>query len=97
LYAGTMEDGLWRSTDNGQTWTVANGLGQGNIRSLTTATDGERVIVYVGISSGALTMSATNSPDAAQAGTGITLLGSGVFRLSARLFGQHIYLPFVAR
>lgn len=96
LYAATMEDGLWRTTNNGQTWSVANGLRQGNIRSLATATDGERAIVYVGISSGAITGSASNGLKS-QAGSDTTLLGSGVFRLSTRLLGQHVYLPFVAR
>ncbi len=97
LYAGTMSDGLWRTTDNGQTWTVANGLAQGNVCSLATTTDGERAIVYVGVSSGALTGSASNALKAAEAGSDTVLLGSGVFRLSTRLLGQHIYLPFVAK
>lgn len=97
LYAGTMSDGLWRTTDNGQTWSVANGLGRGNVRSLATATDGERVIVYVGVSSGALTGSASNGLNVVQTDSDITLLGSGVFRFSTRLLGQHIYLPLVAR
>lgn len=97
LYAGTMSDGLWRTTDNGQTWTVANGLAQGNVRSLATATDGERVIVYVGISCGALTGSASNGLNVVRADSETTLLGSGVFRLSTRLLGQRVYLPFVAR
>ena len=39
LYAGMLEDGLWRSLDGGQTWAVANGLAQGNIRSLATTND----------------------------------------------------------
>jgi photosystem II stability/assembly factor-like uncharacterized protein len=97
LYAGTMSDGLWRTTDNGRTWTVANGLARGNVRSLATATDGERAIVYVGVSSGALSGSASSGFNVAPADSETTLLGSGVFRLSIRLLGQHVYLPFIAR
>lgn len=97
LYAGTMSDGLWRTTDNGQTWTVANRLARGNVRSLATATDGERVMVYVGVSSGALIGSGSDGLDITRAGSDTTLIGSGVLRLSSRLLSQHVYLPFVIR
>jgi photosystem II stability/assembly factor-like uncharacterized protein len=95
LYAGTMSDGLWRTTDNGRTWSVASGLSQGNVRSLVTATDGERAIVYVGISNGALTDSASYGINEDRVTSDTTLLGSGVFRLSTSLLHQRVYLPFI--
>jgi photosystem II stability/assembly factor-like uncharacterized protein len=92
LYAGS--GGLWRSIDNGQTWEVAAGLSQGDIESLVTTTDGERVIVYVGITSGAIHKSGMT---AASAGADLTLLGSGVYRLTALLPTQWVYLPLVVK
>jgi photosystem II stability/assembly factor-like uncharacterized protein len=94
LYCGGCGDGLWRSADNGQSWEVAGGMSQGNIESLVTTTDGERVIVYVGIAGGALTQPGALSP---QAGDAAILLGSGVFRLTTVLPSERIYLPLIFR
>ncbi len=96
LYAGTLEDGLWRSLDGGQTWAVANGLAQGNIRSLATTSDGERAVVYVGVSSGAVTP-AMRRADTVAAVQVNTLLGSGIFRLSLRALNRQVYLPLLRR
>ncbi len=94
LYTGGLDSGLWRSTDDGQTWKVAEGMSVGTIRSLATSSDGERVIVYVGISGGAIRGSGFT---AASAGADLTLLGSGVYRLTALLPTDRVYLPLVIR
>ncbi len=96
LYAGMLEDGLWRSLDGGQTWAVANGLAQGNTRSLATTNDGERAVVYVGVPSGAVTPT-TLRADTVAAVPVNTLLGSGLFRLSMRALNRQVYLPLLRR
>jgi photosystem II stability/assembly factor-like uncharacterized protein len=93
LYAGSM-GGLWRSADNGQTWEVAAGMSEGNIESLATTTDGERGIVYVGITGGAIGGSGVT---AASVGDDLTLLGSGVYHLTALLPTERVYLPLVVK
>ena len=52
LYAGTFGNGVWFSKDRGQTWNVAAGMSQGDVRGLATATDGERIMVYAGTGTG---------------------------------------------
>lgn len=52
LYAGIFGNGLWFSKDHGQTWNVAAGMSQGDVRGLATATDGERIMVYAGTGTG---------------------------------------------
>jgi photosystem II stability/assembly factor-like uncharacterized protein len=94
LYFGGVDTGLWRSMNNGQTWEVAAGMSQGTVLSLATTTDGDRVIVYVGISGGAVTESGLTGP---AAGEGTTLLGSGVFRLTTVLPPPPLFLPLVAK
>lgn len=94
LYTGGLDSGLWRSADDGQTWEVAKGMSVGTIQSLATTTDGERVTVYVGISGGAI---GGSDFSAASAGTDLTLLGSGVYRLTTLLLTKRVYLPLVVR
>ena len=95
LYAGGLDSGLWRSRDNGQTWEIAAGMSQGTIRAIATATDGERVFVYAGISAGAVSEPGLLNQGETQAGVNTRLLGSGVFRLTT-LPGQWVYLPLVS-
>lgn len=95
LYFGGVDSGLWRSTDNGESWQVAAGMSQGTVWSLASSTiDDGRVIVYVGISGGAI-----GSSDFTTASTGndLTLLGSGVYRLTTLLPTERVYLPLVVR
>ncbi len=92
LYCGTFGNGVWFSNDRGQTWNVAAGMSQGDVRGLATATDGERVIVYIGISGSVVTLPGLLNQESV---SGTTLLGSGVFRLTT-LPGQRVYLPLVS-
>jgi hypothetical protein len=69
-------------------------MSEGDIESLVTTTDGERVIVYVGITSGAIHKPGVTT---ASAGTDLTLLGSGVYRLTALLPTEWVYLPLALK
>jgi photosystem II stability/assembly factor-like uncharacterized protein len=94
LYAGTMTDGLQRSTDSGQTWTRAAGMpGNANVPSLAAGTDGERVVVYVGTSGGAVWSEALAGAGIVQASPGDTLIGAGVYRMTTRIL--QVYLPLI--
>ncbi|MBN1247697.1 MAG: IPT/TIG domain-containing protein [Anaerolineae bacterium] len=94
LYYGSFSHGLRRSADNGQTWEVVAGMSVGSIGALATTSDGERVIVYVGVTGGAVTQPGLMSLDA---GDSTTLLGSGVFRLTTILSPPRLFLPLVVK
>jgi photosystem II stability/assembly factor-like uncharacterized protein len=96
LYSGTWNAGLHRSADNGRSWQVAAGMGVGNIGALATAREGDRYLVYVGLSGGALAGRSPVQADPASPAADATLLGSGVFRLTTGP-RQRVYLPMVCR
>jgi len=76
---------LRRSMDNGLTWeTVAGAPGP---TRLATATDGERVVLYVGSPGG---MVAQFTPEE-------VLLGAGVYRWTSLLPTNRVYLPLVLK
>jgi hypothetical protein len=88
---------VYAGTDGGQTWTVANGLNQGDVSSLATTTDGKRVIIYVGVSGGAINNSVTESSIVAKAVSETRLLGSGVYRYVQDISIHQLFLPLILR
>ena len=93
LYAASY--GLHRSTDGGQSWSLAAGCRLGIIRcSLTTLREGERVILYVGTTGGYV----GGSPSGAlsQVNAEGNLVNAGVYRYTT-LRRWWVYLPLVVR
>jgi len=88
----SQQNGLVRSTDNGQTWELIEGAPIPT--RLATATDGERVVLYIG-SAGGLASQAALSSNAVLGQS--TILGGGVYRLTTRLPTDWVYLPLVVR
>ena len=88
--------GLVRSFDNGQTWEqVADAPYP--VR-LATATDGERVVLYIGSPGGMASQVDTQSTLISEAVlVGPTLFGGGVYRLTSLLPTDWLYLPIIAR
>ncbi|MEA3396345.1 MAG: IPT/TIG domain-containing protein [Chloroflexota bacterium] len=76
---------LRRSVDNGLTWETVEGA-PGPTR-LATATDGERVVLYVGTPGG---MVAQFTPEE-------MLLGAGVYRWTSLLPTNRVYLPLILK
>jgi photosystem II stability/assembly factor-like uncharacterized protein len=97
---GQMErsqySGLMRSFDNGQTWEqVADAPYP--VR-LATASDGERVVLYIGSPGGLASQAGAQTTLASRAVVEqSTLLGGGVYRLTTRLPTDWVYLPLVVR
>ena len=83
--ASSQQWGLIRSTDGGLTWELVEGMSQST--RLATATDGERVVLYVGSPGGMV----------AQVGLDDVLLGAGVYRWTSRLPTARVYLPLILR
>ncbi len=102
LYAFGLGDGhnspycLRRSVDNGLTWkTVAGAPGP---TRLATATDGKRVVLYIGSPGGLASQAGAQTTLASRAVMKqSTLLGSGVYRLTTLLPTDWVYLPLVVR
>ncbi len=95
LYTG-CEAGLCRSADDGATWTSIAGVPRPEI--LTSASDGERTLIYMGTPGGLATSAGTRSVLQSDSipGRG-SVLGGGVYRLTTRLPDHWVYLPFVLR
>jgi photosystem II stability/assembly factor-like uncharacterized protein len=92
LYAGTFY-GLYRSFDQGYTWSRAAGdLGYASISALAATTADERVILYMGTHGGTIPTGFAQASDAAQQ----SLVGAGVYRLTNLLLNQRVYLPLVS-
>lgn len=89
--------GLVRSTDNGQTWELIEGAPIPT--SLATATDGERVILYIG-SAGSLASQADMQQTVMLSNAALeqsSILGGGVYRMTTRLPNHWVYLPLMLR
>jgi hypothetical protein len=99
LYGTTFNpdyQGLMRSFDNGQTWEQVPEAPYP--RHLATATDGERVMLYIGSPGGLATQAGTQISllsNAILAET--TIFGGGVYRLTTLLPDHWVYLPLVLR
>ncbi len=95
LYAGPgSPHGLFRSADEGYTWEQVEDVPITDIYSLAAGSDGERVVVYVGISGGVV------SPKPQATGTSDAIPGrgrvkpAGVYRFTT-LPNRWVYLPLV--
>jgi photosystem II stability/assembly factor-like uncharacterized protein len=90
LYISAMQ-GLYRSTDGGQSWTRAVGaLGYVPIYSLAVVTATDRVILYAGTTGGVVESTAAQAwrqGDTANS----TLVNAGVYRYTTRI--TRVYLP----
>jgi len=95
LYTG-CQAGLCRSTDDGQTWEAVEGAPRPEF--LAAAADDERATIYMGTFGGLATSIGTQSTISLDTlpGRG-SVLGSGVYRLTARLQSQRVYLPSILR
>jgi photosystem II stability/assembly factor-like uncharacterized protein len=93
LHISAMQ-GLYRSTDGGQSWARAAGtLGYVPIYSLATVTATDRVILYAGTAGGYVQSGAAQTLGTANAGG--TLVNAGVYRYAQRTW--RVYLPLVLR
>ena len=105
LYTGGADanvdnsNGLYRSTDDGQSWQPIPGAPRPEI--LVAASDGERSIVYLGTPGGLATSAVTQSSAAGEftpLGGGVyRLLGGGVYRLTSLLPTDWLYLPLISK
>lgn len=90
------QQGLYRSTDGGQSWQRAAGaLGRVPVYCLDAAEAEGRVILYAGTTGGQVQTDAAQTMD--RAGTDSTLVNAGVYRYTTRLPTEHVYLPLVLR
>jgi len=93
LYTG-CQAGLCRSTDDGQTWEAVEGAPRPEF--LAAAADDERAIVYMGTYGGLATSAGAQTARASDTVPGRgSVLGSGVYRLTARLQSHRLYLPSI--
>jgi photosystem II stability/assembly factor-like uncharacterized protein len=96
LYGTTFSpdyQGLMRSFDDGQTWEQVPAAPYP--RHLATATDGQRVVLYIG-SPGGLATQVGRQTFVTNADTGeFTIFGGGVYRLTTLLPTDWVYLPLV--
>ena len=96
MKASSQYSGLMRSFDNGQTWEQVDEAPY-PVR-LATATDGERVVLYIGSAGGMASQAGTQTtltPNAILGET--TLYGGGVYRLTTLLPNNRVYLTIVSR
>jgi len=96
LYAGpAWPSGLYRSTDGGYTWEQVEGVPATDIYSLAAGSDGERVVLYVGISGGVVSVEglAAAASDVVPGRGGV--MAGGVYRMITRLLNQRVYLPLI--
>jgi hypothetical protein len=93
LYSGAHE-GLSRSPDGAQSWARASDpLGQVPVYSLDAVKAGERVILYVGTTGGAVE---DIDPQLHRISANQTLISAGVYRYTTRRI-KRLYLPLVLR
>jgi photosystem II stability/assembly factor-like uncharacterized protein len=90
LYADTMQ-----SIDNGKTWEPIEGTG--SPISMATASDGERVVVYMGTAGGVAATSTQNRLFSDSIPGRGSIFGGGVYRLTEVLPTDWIYLPNIWR
>lgn len=93
LYTSAGNNGLARSTDEGQTWQTVAGLPQAQVWALAASKDLSRVVVYVSTSAG---FSATGN-QVPRVGNATAPMASGVYRLTSTITTYGIYLPLVIR
>ena len=92
----TETGGLYRSFDNGKTWALVEGAPV-PIR-LATATDGERVVLYIGSAGGMVSQVGVQTTSIPNTISGdVTIFGGGVYRLTTLLPTDWVYLPLVVR
>jgi photosystem II stability/assembly factor-like uncharacterized protein len=98
LYAACeFSEKLCRSNDEGSTWEVVPGITYPG--ALAAGSDGERVVIYVGIpvvsSEQSARMSTANGIKSTSADA--NMIGGGVYRLTMILHTDWVYLPLVAK
>jgi photosystem II stability/assembly factor-like uncharacterized protein len=87
---------LLRSLDNGITWEAVEGAPSPT--RLATATDGERVILYIASAGGLATPAGAQTNRRINADLGeVTIFGGGVYRLTSLAGGHWQYLPVIMR
>ena len=95
LYTG-CEKGLCRSTDDGNTWDIIEGVPRPEI--LTAASDGRRSVIYLGVPGGLAYQAGGQTISLPNAITGdVTIMGGGVYRLTMLLPTDWVYLPLIVR
>jgi photosystem II stability/assembly factor-like uncharacterized protein len=97
LYVKTSSpqySGLLRSFDDGQTWEQVPAAPYPS--RLATATDGERVVLYIG-SPGGLAGQIGGQATATSILGEKTIFGGGVYRMTTLRLGYRVYLPLVVR
>jgi photosystem II stability/assembly factor-like uncharacterized protein len=95
LYTG-CEPGLCRSGDDGQTWKPVEGSPRPEM--IAAASDGERVMIYLGSPGGLVTQVGEQRMSTANTILGeATIFGGGVYRLTKILPTDWLYLPTIAR
>lgn len=102
LYLGTLGGGLYRVSGGGQGWQRVAGVpGTGTVYALAAGRDGQRIVLYTGVSAG-LAVTGTQSAGSGQSlrvaqGAG-GAMGAGVYRLTTLLqLSQRVYLPTVVK
>ncbi len=91
----TGQLGLLHSLDNGATWETMEGAP--GPTCLASATDGERVIVYIGSPGSLATQAGTQTMSLNVIQSESTIFGGGVYRLTTLLPDNWLYLPIVGR
>ncbi len=97
LYAACeFGEKLCRSNDSGNTWEIVPGMTRPI--ALAAGNDGERVVLYVGTPGGMVSQAGEQIASTPNAISGdVTILGSGVYRLTTLLPADGVYLPLVLR
>ncbi len=97
LYAACeFGEKLCRSNDSGNTWEIVPGMTRPI--ALAAGTDGERVVLYVGTPGGMVSQAGEQIASTPNALSGdVTILGSGVYRLTTLMPTDGVYLPLVLR
>jgi len=101
VYAGVFWDGLWRTSDGGETWgRVEGALGQLSIKCLDITEVPSRTVVFAGVAGGVVTSPAIQTQEAEAGGTAQDqVYGSGIYLLTVDHRSQptYVYLPLVLR
>jgi hypothetical protein len=88
---------LFRSRDGGYTWEQVEDVPTTDIYSLAAGSDGERSVLYVGLSGGVVTAESRAAAAADVIPGQDEITPGGVYRLTTRLTNHRLYLPSILR